>query len=714
MNGGTYMGLTYKSTGSAIINDTNLSKSSSEKLIAVAGNPNVGKSTLFNALTGLNQHTGNWTGKTVSTAKGKYKYHDIDFTLVDIPGTYSLMSNSPEEEIARDFICFGNADATLIIVDATALERNLSLVLQILEVTSKAIVCVNLLDEARKKKIDIDIPELSLILGVPVVGTSARSKEGIDELVQDIYSIAVDNKKTFIPKIDYTEEIEYAISIIEPTIFKLIHNKINTRWLSLKLLDIDDKLLNSINNYLGFNLIENSEIQSNLNTINNYFKLKRITPDILRSNIISSTLKKASSIARTCVNYQNKKHSEKDKKLDSFLTSKFTGIPVMLLLFGIIFWITITGANYPSKLLSTLLFSFQDNLLFICNFFHFPVWLSDLFVNGVYKTVAWIVSVMLPPMAIFFPLFTILEDSGFLPRIAFNMDSLFKKASAHGKQALTMCMGFGCNACGVIGARIIESPRERLIAILTNNFVPCNGRFPMLINIITIFLVGSSLFPLNSLISALYLTLVILLGVIATLLISKLLSKTLLKGMPSSFILELPPYRRPQIGKVIIRSIFDRTLFVLGRAVSVAAPAGIIIWIMANVYWGNSILLAICSNFLNPFAQLIGLDGVILLAFILGFPANEIVMPIIIMSYLSGTTIIELDNLDSLRNLLILNGWTIKTAICTMLFSLFHFPCATTCLTIKKETNSLKWTLISFVLPTLVGMLCCFVVNLVM
>ena len=707
------MGLTYKSTGSAIINDTHPSNSS-EKIIAVAGNPNVGKSTLFNALTGLNQHTGNWTGKTVSSAKGNYQYRDIAFTLVDIPGTYSLISTSPEEEIARDFICFGDSDAVLVVADATSLERNLTLILQILEVNSKVIVCVNLLDEARKKKIDIDISELSLTLGVPVVGTTARSKEGLEELMSDIYSIAVDSKKTFILPINYGEEIEHAISIIEPTVSNLVKDKLNARWLSIKLLDLDNKLNESITNYLGLNLLENSEIQSNLNTINTYFNSKKITSDILRNTIVSSTLKKASSITRTCVKYQNKNHSEKDKKIDEFLTSKITGIPIMILMFSIIFWITIVGANYPSELLSSLLFSFQDNLLSICTICHLPTWLSDLIVNGLYKTVAWIVSVMLPPMAIFFPLFTLLEDSGFLPRIAFNLDSLFKKASAHGKQALTMCMGFGCNACGVIGARIIESPRERLIAILTNNFVPCNGRFPMLISIITIFLVGNSLFPFNSILCALYLTLIIIFGIIATLLISKLLSVTLLKGMPSSFVLELPAYRRPQIGKVIVHSIFDRTLFVLGRAISVAAPAGIIIWIMANVYVGDSTLLLSCSNFLNPFAQLIGLDGVILLAFILGFPANEIVMPIIIMSYLSSTSMVEFDNLDALRNLLILNGWTIKTAICTMLFSLFHFPCATTCLTIKKETNSIKWTLISFVLPTLVGMLCCFVVNWIM
>ena len=267
-------------------------------------------------------------------------------------------------------------------------------------------------------------------------------------------------------------------------------------------------------------------------------------------------------------------------------------------------------------------------------------------------------------------------------------------------------MGFGCNACGVIGCRIIESPRERLIAILTNNFIPCNGRFPTLIAIITMFFAGSG--GLHSLWSALLLVGFIILSVFLTLIISRLLSKTVLKGMPSSFVLEMPPYRRPQIGQVIIRSVFDRTLFVLGRAVAVALPAGVIIWLMANLTWGGESLLALCAGFLDPFARLIGLDGVILIAFLLGFPANEIVIPIIIMAYLSTGSLLELGDLAQLHSLLIDHGWTWVTALCTMLFSLMHFPCGTTCWTIRKETGSWKWTAVAFLLPTLTGIAVCF------
>ena len=380
----------------------------------------------------------------------------------------------------------------------------------------------------------------------------------------------------------------------------------------------------------------------------------------------------------------------------------------MILLFGIIFWLTISGANYPSQLLSDGLFWIEARLTEWCFAIQMPSWLHGMLVEGIYRVLAWVISVMLPPMAIFFPLFTLLEDLGYLPRIAFNLDKYFKKACACGKQALTMCMGFGCNAVGVTGCRIIDSPRERLIAILTNNFVPCNGRFPTLIAIITMFFAGSVAFPFQSIVSTLLLIAVILLGVFLTFGVSRLLSVTILKGIPSSFTLELPPYRKPQVGKVIIRSIFDRTLFVLGRAVSVAAPAGLIIWIMANVTIGDMTLLAHCSQFLDPFARLLGLDGVILLAFILGFPANEIVVPIIIMAYMASGNLVEFDNLLELKALLVSQGWTWVTAISTMLFSLIHWPCSTTCLTIHKETQSMKWTLLSFALPTAIGMVVCF------
>ena len=385
----------------------------------------------------------------------------------------------------------------------------------------------------------------------------------------------------------------------------------------------------------------------------------------------------------------------------------------MILLLAIIFWITITGANVPSALLADGLFWIQDRLTEFFLWLGTPHWVEGVLVQGIYRVLAWVISVMLPPMAIFFPLFTLLEDLGYLPRVAFNLDNFFKKCSACGKQALTMCMGFGCNAAGIIGCRIIDSPRERLIAIITNNFVPCNGRFPTLIAIISMFFVGMFTGPFQSILSTLILTSVILLGVFMTFIISKILSKTILKGIPSSFTLELPPYRKPQIGKVLVRSIFDRTLFVLGRAIVIAAPAGLVIWIMANISVGDLSLLSYCANFLDPFAHLIGLDGYILMAFILGFPANEIVIPIILMSYTASGTIFELDNIVHLRELLVANGWTWVTAVSVMLFSLMHWPCSTTCLTIKKETQSWKWTALSFLIPTATGIVICFVFNTV-
>lgn len=328
-----------------------------------------------------------------------------------------------------------------------------------------------------------------------------------------------------------------------------------------------------------------------------------------------------------------------------------------------------------------------------------------------YQTVTWVVAVMLPPMAIFFPLFTLLEDLGYLPRIAFNLDNYFKKACSTGKQALTMCMGFGCNAAGVIGCRIIDSPREKIIAIVTNAFVPCNGRFPFLITVATIFIGCYFTGVLSSVVSTLAVVLVILLGIFLTLLISRILSKTILKGTPSSFILELPPYRKPQIGKILVRSIFDRTLFVLGRAVVVAAPIGIVLWLFANISLGGASILTYIANFLDPFARLMGLDGYILAAFILGIPANEIVLPIILMCYMSAGTLIDLSDTFAIKEILISNGWTLITGINVMIFTLLHFPCSTTLITTYKETKSLKWTLLSFALPTMCGIVICLITN---
>ncbi len=679
-----------------------------DKVIALAGNPNVGKSTVFNAFTGLNQHTGNWPGKTVSNASGVMKYKDNYFKIYDLPGIYSILAHSEEELVARDFICFGDADLTVVVCDACTLMRNLNLVLQITEITPNVIVCLNLIDEAKKKGINIDIDYLSNLLGLKVIPTTARSGKGLDELASCIEKYSYyQNKKTI--KIKYDNRIETAIKIVTKELNKKINNKLNTRWTAINLMKNDTQLIESINNYLGYNLID-KEIEKAINTSREYLINNGIKIEELEDYIVEAINKEAEVISNLVTSYGKIDYTKKDRCIDKVLTNKFTGIPIMLLLLAFIFWLTIKGANYPSEILNKLLFSIEDNLFVFCKSF-LPTFLSDLLIHGVYRTLAWVVSVMLPPMMIFFPLFTLLEDLGYLPRIAFNVDKIFKKCSSCGKQALTMAMGFGCNAVGVSGTRIIDSKRERLIAIITNSFVPCNGRFPTLIAIITMFIVGVGVN--NSLLSVSILMIVILLGIFMTFLVSHLLSKTILKGIPSSFTLELPPYRRPQVGKVIVRSLLDRTIFVLGRAVSIAIPAGVIIWVMANLKIGDLSILNHTANFLDPVANLLGMDGVILLAFILGFPANEIVIPIILMSYMATGNLTDFSNLYELKNILVANGWTIYRAISVMLFCLFHFPCSTTCLTIRKETKSNKWTLISMLIPTLCGILICFIFNLI-
>ncbi len=707
------MGLTNRETGAGILKNWRKAVPDEKAqgfVTALAGNPNVGKSTVFNGLTGLNQHTGNWPGKTVASARGSYRYNNKTYTLVDIPGTYSLMANSAEEEIARNFICFGRPDVTVVVVDATCLERNLNLVLQTTEITGRVVVCVNLLDEAKKKKIHINLPLLSKRLGVPVVGTSARSGKGLDRLMETVHETVSGKSDTQPLRVVYDKAIEDAVSLLIPTVEAVLQGGLNSRWVALKLLDADESLIAALNEYLGRDILQDGQVAAQLAAAKALLAENGLTPVLLRDSIVTSIVKVCEQTFRETVTVYRDGYNVRDHRLDKILTSKLTGIPIMLLLLFGVFWLTITGANYPSELLATGFFKLQEHLNGFFTGLSAPEWLTGLVVDGVYKTLAWVISVMLPPMAIFFPLFTLLEDSGYLPRIAFNLDNVFRKACAHGKQALTMCMGFGCNACGVIGCRIIESPRERMIAILTNNFVPCNGRFPTLIAIITMFFAGVAAAPYQSVLSTLLLTGVIVLGVMMTLAVSRLLSKTILKGLPSSFNLELPPYRRPQIGKIIVRSVLDRTLFVLGRAVMTAAPAGLIIWGMANLQAGGVSLLTHCANFLQPLAHLMGMDGYILLAFILGFPANEIVVPIIIMSYLSTGSLTDFSSLADLHTLLLNNGWTWLTAVCVMLFSLMHWPCATTCLTIKKETKSLRWTFAAFAIPTALGMVFCIAV----
>lgn len=705
------MGLTNSAVGiKAIDSGLKIRKQSpNDYVVALAGNPNVGKSTVFNSLTGMNQHTGNWPGKTVTNAQGYCSSKKHSYVMVDIPGTYSLMAHSAEEEVARNFICFEDPDAVIVVCDATCLERNLNLVLQTLEISPNAIVCVNLMDEAKRKGIKIDLTGLSQRIGVPVVGTVARKKKSLTDLLLAIDTV-VDGKANNTPlQVCYPRPIEDAIAMIEPIIGEKSGGRINSRWLSLRLLDQDQSLMDEISAYIGADFFSDPELSNALRKAGEILIEQGITADRMKDMVVSSLVHAAEDICQGTVSCEEETYDSTDRKIDRILTSKWAGYPIMIALLALVFWLTITGANYPSQMLSDALLWLQDRLTDLFRLVGAPDWLHGMLVLGVYRVLAWVVSVMLPPMAIFFPLFTLLEDAGYLPRVAYNLDKPFKRCCACGKQSLTMCMGFGCNAAGIIGCRIIDSPRERLLAILTNNFVPCNGRFPTLIAILTMFFVGVAGGAFSSLLSAVLLTAVIVLGIVMTFVVTKLLSKTLLKGVPSSFTLELPPYRKPQIWRVIVRSIFDRTLFVLGRAVVVAAPAGMIIWLMANVMINDISLLSHCAAFLDPFAKLLGMDGVILIAFVLGFPANEIVVPIIIMAYMAQGSILELGSLDAMKQLFVANGWTWVTAVCTMLFSLMHWPCSTTLITIKKETGSWKWTALAFVIPTAIGMAICFV-----
>lgn len=598
------------------------------KKVLLMGNPNVGKSTVFNELTGMHQHTGNWTGKTVDSTAGKFYYKYNNYELIDLPGTYSLIPSSEEERIAGEYLLKEKYDCVVVVMDSTMLQRNLMLFYQIFEITSKVVVMLNLCDEANKRNIEINKEILQNLLGVPVIKATARSGKGINELLEQIHLISTNSE-------DYYSKKDY-----------------------------------------------------NLNNLD-----------------IENIAYKAEFVAGKAVKKAPSKREKRDELFDKILIGKYTSIPIMLIMFVLILWITIKGSNYPSEFLSKTFNALEAFLSSKMAQVGISPILISLLIDGMLKVLLWVIAVMLPPMAIFFPLFAILEDFGILPRFAFNLDYPFEKCNACGKQALTTCMGLGCNAVGVTGARIIDSPRERAIAVITNSLTPCNGRFPFLIAVISIFLAK------NSIVASLILLAFIVISIICTMISSKVLSQTVLKGKSSSLIFELPKYKIPDFKNVIISTIRDKILLVLFRAVAVAVPAGLIIWALANISVDNTSLLNIISTKLNPIGKFIGLDGVMLMAFILGLPANEIVLPIALMAYLSSGVLSDYSSIESLKEILVANGWTIKTALCACIFSMFHFPCATTLFTVFKETKSIKYTLLSIITPLTNGIIICCVIN---
>ena len=730
-------------------------------VVALAGNPNTGKSTVFNALTGLRQHTGNWPGKTVTRAEGGFEYGGDRYKLVDLPGTYSLLSSSLDEETARDFILFGRPDVTVIVVDATRLERNLNLALQVLEITDRAVVCLNLMDEARRKGLTVDARRLARDLGVPVVATAARSGEGLEELNRVIAEVATGTYRCRPRRVggrspalsEATRRLSGAVQDAFPALP-------NPQWVALRLLDGDRALAAAVESGSLAELVDQEATdeadggdgpgsrdaaaalpgQSGRATdavapppvaagsaaraavLELAGQLRWRVGRNFHQALTEAVYAEAARIADRAVSRDGERRRfDFDARLDRLVTSRVFGFPLMLLMLTVVFWLTIAGANVPSSMLATLLIDTVHPLLKqAAAALGLAWWLDGLLIDGVYLATAWVVAVMLPPMAIFFPLFTLLEDFGYLPRVAFNLDRMFHRVGAHGKQALTMAMGWGCNAAAIVSTRIIDSPRERLIAIVTNNFSLCNGRWPTQILVASIFIGGMVPAHVAGAVSALSVVAVAVLGVLLTFAVSWFLSRTVLRGEASAFSLELPPYRPPRMLQTIYTSIIDRTLIVLWRAVIFAAPAGAVIWLLSNIRAGEASLAERLIGALDPFGVALGLTGIILVAYIIAIPANEIVIPTILMLTVlvagvpgvgaGAGVMFELDSEAATAGVLEAGGFTLLTAVCLMLFSLVHNPCSTTLYTIWKETRSFRWTAVSALLPVALGFVLCFAV----